>query len=66
MTVEQLKKEAEALSFEEKGQLVAYLMQLRNREDPEYRAEMRRRIEDKDPAHWLTPEEFESRLDAQK
>jgi hypothetical protein len=66
MTIDQLKKEAASLSFEEKGQLAAYLVQLRNREDPSYVAEMRRRIEDKNPSHWLTPDQFEARLDAEK
>jgi hypothetical protein len=66
MTIEQLKKEAESLSFEEKGQLAAYLVQLRNRQDPNYLSEIHRRIGDKDPAHWLTPDQFESRLDGSK
>jgi hypothetical protein len=64
MTVEQVKKEAEALTFEEQGELAAYLVQLRNRRDPEYMREIQSRIEDPDRSHWLTPEEFEKRLDA--
>jgi hypothetical protein len=63
MSIEQLKKEAAALSFEEQGQLAAFLVQLRNRQDPEYLTEMGRRISDKDRSHWLTPEEFEKKLD---
>jgi hypothetical protein len=62
VTLEQLKKEAEALSFEEKGRLAAYLVQLRNREDPEHRKELQRRLEDHDSTHWLTPSDFEKRL----
>jgi hypothetical protein len=63
MSIEQLKKEAAALSFEEQGQLAAYLVQLRNRQDPRYQGEMRQRIEDQDRAHWVTPEQFGKKLD---
>ncbi|MFK5921021.1 MAG: hypothetical protein QM496_02490 [Verrucomicrobiota bacterium] len=62
MTVEQLKKEAEDLSFEEKGQLAAYLVHLRNRQDPDYLNEMQNRIEDGKASNWLSPDEFETRL----
>ena len=65
MTIEQVKKEAAALSFEEQGELAAYLVHLRNREDPDYLPELQRRIKDTNRSHWLTPEEFEQRLDAQ-
>jgi hypothetical protein len=62
MSIEQLKKEAATLSFQQQGELAAYLVQLRNRQDPEYLREMQRRIEDKDRANWLTPAEFERKL----
>lgn len=65
MKIEELKKEAETLSFEQQGELAAYVVQLRNRRDPDYMAEMQRRIEDADRSHWLTPDEFERRLDAE-
>ncbi len=58
-------RETEALSFEEKGQLAAYLVQMRNRKDPEYLAEMQERIEDRKPSHWLKSDEFEARLDSE-
>ena len=63
MTIEQLMQESESLSYQDKGKLVAYLLAMRNREDPEYLAEIQGRIEDRDPNHWLTPEEFSKRLD---
>jgi hypothetical protein len=65
MTVEQVKREAAALSFEEQGELAAYLVQLRNRRDPEYLPELQRRIEDTERSHWLTPDDLEKRLGAQ-
>ena len=66
MRIEQVKREVATLSFEEQGELAAYLVQLRNRRDPEYLPEIRRRIENTGPSHWLTPDEFEKRLIAQK
>ena len=63
MTVEQVKQELASLSFDEQGQLTAYLVQLRNRHDPEYVQEIQRRIGDTDRGHWLTPNEFEKHLD---
>lgn len=65
MTIEELQKEAEALSFTQQGELEAYVVQLRNRRDSDYMAEMQCRIEDADRSHWLTPDEFERRLDAE-
>jgi hypothetical protein len=64
MTLEQIKKEAETLSSPEKAHLAAYLIHLRNREDPDYLREMRDRIDDREKSHWLSPDEFERRLDA--
>lgn len=62
MTIEQLKKESKTLSYSQQGELAAYLVQLRNRQDPKYLAEMQRRIEDENGKHWLTPGDFEQRL----
>ena len=65
MTIEEIKKEAETLSFEQQGELAAFLVQLRNRRDPSYMAEINERIEDRERSHWLSPDEFERRLDAE-
>ena len=62
MTVEQVKKEAARLSYNEQGAVAAYLVQLRNRHDPDYLPQLQRKIEDTDRTHWLTPDEFEKRL----
>ena len=63
MSVKELKKELAALSAQEQTELAAFLFHLRHKSDPEYQATVRRRMDDKDPSHWLTPEEFEKRLD---
>lgn len=65
MTVEQIKREASALTFEDQGKVAAYLIQLRNRRDATYLPRLQQKIEDADRSHWLTPDEFEKRLDAQ-
>ncbi len=62
MTVEELKREAAALDPEKQGELVAFLIALRHLRDPGYQAIVEARTQDKNPAHWLTAEQFETRL----
>ena len=65
MSVEELKKTVATLSPSEQNELTAFLFHLRHRGDAAYQATLAARMRDKDPARWLTPEEFEKRLDAQ-
>ena len=62
MTIEQLKTAAAKLSAKKQKELIAFLLKLRNDRDPGYRRRMRDRLDDSDPSHWLTPDEFEARL----
>lgn len=64
MNVEELKKEAAGLDHEKQGELAAFLVSLRNSRDPAYRAAMEERMNEKDPARWLTPDQFEQRFGA--
>ena len=64
MSVEELKKTMATLSPDQQAELSAFLFQLRHKGDAEYQQAVARRMKDKDPSHWLTPEEFEKRLDA--
>jgi hypothetical protein len=57
-----LKKELTALSVTEQTEVAAFLFQLRRKDDADYQAKIQRRLDDKDPSHWLTPDEFERRL----
>ena len=57
-----LKKELVVLTASEQAEVAAFLFQLRRKADADYQASLRRRLNDKDPAHWLTPDEFERRL----
>jgi hypothetical protein len=65
MSVEELKKTVATLSPGEQNELTAFLFHLRHREDVAYQSMLKDRVDDKDPSHWLTPEEFEKRLDAE-
>ena len=62
MNFEALKQELAKLSEKDRGKIMAFLVALDERDDAEYRAEITRRIDDKDPAHWMTLEELERRL----
>ncbi|PWU18770.1 MAG: hypothetical protein C5B50_08205 [Verrucomicrobia bacterium] len=63
MSLEQLKREVAALTKEQQGELISYALQLRYSGDAEFRSEVTERLNDSDKSHWLTPKEFESRLD---
>ncbi len=63
MSVEQIKKSLASLSPTEQCEVSAFLFHLRHAADPEYQERVEARLADKDPAHWLTPEDFERQLD---
>ncbi|HEV2391312.1 MAG TPA: hypothetical protein VG146_03010 [Verrucomicrobiae bacterium] len=52
MSMAELMRVVAGLPAEQQNELAAFLLHLRLRQDPEWRAEMARRIDDKDPAHW--------------
>jgi mitochondrial fission protein ELM1 len=63
MNVDELKQALTTLSAEEQNEVSAFLFSLRRRTDAAYQAILENRLSDKDSSHWLTPEEFEKRLD---
>jgi hypothetical protein len=63
MSVKELKNQLVALSAAEQAEVAAFLSHLRHAADSDYQAAVERRLGDKDPSHWLTPDEFERRLD---
>jgi hypothetical protein len=63
MSVEELKKAVTTLSADEQNELSAFLFNLRHRGNSSYQAAVESRLSDKDRSHWLSPEEFEQRLD---
>ncbi len=64
MSVDQIKQGIASLSQAEQNEVTAYLFQLRHASDPDYQQRVASRLDDRNPANWLTPEEFERRLDA--
>ena len=63
MSVEDLKRALTTLSASEQSEVSAFLFHLRHRADAAYQKTVESRGTDKDSSHWLTPEEFEKRLD---
>jgi hypothetical protein len=60
MSVKELKNQLVALSSLEQAEVAAFLFHLRHAADPDYQSAVTRRIADKDPTHWLTPDELEA------
>ena len=63
MEVGVLKAELEALESKDRRRMIAFLLALEERDNLAYRQELARRIDDKDPSHWITFEELDRRLD---
>ena len=63
MSVEEIKQGIASLSPDEQGELAAFLFHLRHAADRAYQEQVESRLSDGNPAHWLTPEEFERQLD---
>ncbi len=62
VSVDELKRELEGLSDRERSEVTAFLFHLRHRSDEKCQAVVGQRMDDKDPSHWLSPEQFESRM----
>jgi hypothetical protein len=65
MSVDEIKRSLVSLSDEQQREITAFLFHLRHAHDPGYHAVVAERLSDRDSASWLTPEEFERRLDQQ-
>jgi hypothetical protein len=59
----ELLREVAELPPQGQRELAGFLVKLRLREDGEWRKEMARRIDDKNPANWLSLEEVAKQLD---
>ena len=62
MKLDDLQREAERLSPEEQRKLIGFLVTMDIRRDEDYRAELRRRLDDRDPQGWISLNEAERRL----
>jgi hypothetical protein len=62
MSIAELKSEVDRLTPEEREELRAYLRMKYRPLDPETRRKLTEKINDKNPANWITLEEAEKRL----
>jgi hypothetical protein len=53
MSLAELKKHASALPPDEQADLAAYLAERLRQDDPAYRKELARLIDDRDPKNWV-------------
>jgi hypothetical protein len=53
MSLAELKEQVAALPPDEQAELAAHLSQRLRRDDPAYRNELARLIDDTDPTHWV-------------
>jgi hypothetical protein len=63
MRIQALKAAVEALSPEDRRRLAAFLVALSHRDTAGRGEGLAAKIDDKDPANWVSLEEFEERLD---
>ncbi len=62
MSLTELKLKVDRLTPEERRQLTAYLVARDRMLNPEFREELVRKIDDRNPEHWVSLEEAERRL----
>ena len=62
MNLAVVQKEIEAWTPEDQDQLAAYLTVLRMQRTPEHADELSRRLNDRDPDHWLSLSELKDKL----
>jgi hypothetical protein len=58
MTVEQIKEELSKLPEAQQDHVVAYVVHLRRMRDPSTRQELSRRMDDREPSHWISVDQF--------
>jgi hypothetical protein len=63
MEVGVLKSELAALDSKERRQMIAFLLGIEESDNQAYRQELARRIDDKDPTHWISLDELDRRLE---
>lgn len=63
MSVEEIKQKLATLRRQEQDEVIAFLFHLRHTHEGDYRSSVARRLEDAESSHWLSPDEFERRLD---
>lgn len=62
MSLAELKQHVLTLAAEEQAELVSFLAERLCRDDPEYRQDLARRIDDRNPDNWVKWSELKKRL----
>jgi rubrerythrin len=63
MSVQEIKEQLAALPRTEQDEVIAYLFHLRHADDASYESNITRRLADREPSHWLSPDQFERELE---
>jgi hypothetical protein len=63
MSLDQIKRAVALLDDQQQAELISHILQLRHAHNADYYREVTDRLNDADKSHWLTPDEFEQRLD---
>jgi hypothetical protein len=58
MTMEQIEEEVSNLPETQQDHLVAYVVHLRHMRDASARQDLSRRMDDRDPAHWISVDQL--------
>jgi hypothetical protein len=66
MSMAELMREVAGLSVKRQNELAAFLLHLRLQQDPAWRTEMTRRIDDRNPKNWVRLENLEKSLAKRK
>ena len=63
MSIEEIKSGIACLTPIQQSEVTSFLFHLRHASDVEYQERVNSRLSDTEREHWLTPEEFERKLD---
>lgn len=63
MNVDSLKQAIEALSADERRQLISFAIDIQMREEPAYREALIKQIDERDPAAWVSINEVDQRFE---
>ena len=61
MTLEQIKEELATMPEAVQDHLLGYLIHLRNLRDPTVKHEFSKKIDDRDPSHWVSLDQLRER-----
>ena len=65
MSLDQLKESVVELTAQKRRQVMAFMVALETEQDQQFRAELARKIDDRNPANWVELDELEKRQSAQ-